>query len=91
MNEKSASIQLKLSKAKILLTEVDVILEHHFYITAVNRLYYSCYHATKALLLTNDYSDSMVVNTDEVKDFAEKSRSYIAYIELLLSGTFSEE
>lgn len=133
MNEKSASIQLKLSKAKKLLTEVDVLLEYHFYITAINRLYYSCYHATKALLLTkdiiprthsgiisqlykhfvkdgsfdseqasffsrlmqeridDDYSDSMVVNTDEVKEFAEKSKSYIAYIELLLSETFPEE
>ena len=29
-------------------------MENQFYITAINRLYYSCYHATRALLLTKD-------------------------------------
>ena len=29
-------------------------MQHKFYITVINRLYYSCFHATKALLLTKD-------------------------------------
>ncbi len=54
MSNKTVSIDLKLAKAKSLLAEVDVLIEHHFYATAINRLYYSCFHATKALLLTKD-------------------------------------
>ena len=54
MSSKSDSIQLKLAKAKSLFAEVEVLMKHHFYITAINRLYYSCFHATKALLLTKD-------------------------------------
>jgi uncharacterized protein (UPF0332 family) len=36
------------------MSEVDMQLQNHFYTTAINRLYYSCFHATKALLLTKD-------------------------------------
>ncbi len=54
MSLKSESIKLKLEKAHLLLSEVDVLMDNRFYITAVSRLYYSCYHATKALLLTRD-------------------------------------
>ena len=54
MSDKTGSISLKLAKAKSLLAEVDVLVDHHFYATAINRLYYSCFHATKALLLTKD-------------------------------------
>jgi uncharacterized protein (UPF0332 family) len=50
MNKKDTSIQLKLVKAKALLAEVGVMMEHKFYVTAINRLYYGCFHATKALL-----------------------------------------
>lgn len=54
MSDKNASIKLKLTKARNLLAEVDVLITCKFYITAINRLYYSCFHATKALLLTKD-------------------------------------
>jgi uncharacterized protein (UPF0332 family) len=54
MSTKEASIKLKLAKAKNLLAEVDVLVNHKFYMTAINRLYYGCFHATKALLLTKD-------------------------------------
>ena len=54
MSPKNASIQLKLAKAKNLLAEVDVLVHHKFYMTAINRLYYGCFHVTKALLLTKD-------------------------------------
>jgi uncharacterized protein (UPF0332 family) len=36
------------------MSEVDIQVQNHFYETAINRLYYSCFHATKALLLTKD-------------------------------------
>lgn len=48
------AIELKLAKAKALMDEVDFQLKNGYYNTAINRLYYSCFHATKALLLTQD-------------------------------------
>ncbi len=41
MSNKEASIQLKLAKAKSLLAEADVLMKLKFYITVINRLYYS--------------------------------------------------
>lgn len=55
MNNKDASIRLKLAKSKLLLAEADVLLAHKYYVTLISRLYYSCFHATKALLLTKDF------------------------------------
>ncbi len=52
MENKDPSIALKLSKAKSLRAEIDVLMEHKFYVTTISRLYYSFFHATKALLLT---------------------------------------
>jgi len=54
MNRKDETIRLKLSKSRSLLAEVDVLMAHKFYVSAISRLYYSCFHATKALLLTKD-------------------------------------
>jgi len=54
MSTKADSVKLKLAKARNLLAEVDVLMEHKFYDTVINRLYYACFHATKALLLTKD-------------------------------------
>ena len=51
---KKEAIQLKLAKAQSFMDEVDFLIGNKFYVTAINRLYYSCYHATKALLLTKD-------------------------------------
>lgn len=48
------AIQLKLQKANALINEADVLLVNQFYETVINRLYYGCFHATKALLLTKD-------------------------------------
>jgi len=52
MSNKEASIGLKMNKAKSLLAEVHILMQHKFYTTAINRLYYAFFHATKALLLT---------------------------------------
>lgn len=54
MSDKQAAIDLKMLKAKSMLAEVDALMQLTFYATAVNRLYYACYHATKALLLNKD-------------------------------------
>ena len=54
MSDKQAAIDLKIMKAKALLSEVDALIKLTFYATAVNRLYYACFHATKALLLSKD-------------------------------------
>ncbi len=54
MNRKDEAIPLKLIKSQSLLDEVGVLMTHKFYVSAVSRLYYSCFHATKALLLTKD-------------------------------------
>jgi len=54
MTDKQQAIELKLKKARSMMSEVDIQVQHHFYATAINRLYYGCFHATKALLLTKD-------------------------------------
>jgi uncharacterized protein (UPF0332 family) len=54
MTEKEEAISLKLKKADALMSEIPVLLQNQFYDTAINRIYYSCFHATKALLLTKD-------------------------------------
>lgn len=54
MNRKLEAIELKLKKADAFMKEVDVLLQNRLYNTAINRFYYSCFHATRALLLTKD-------------------------------------
>ncbi len=54
MTEKELAIKLKIDKAKTLMNEVEILIQNNFYNTAVSRLYYSCFHATRALLLTKD-------------------------------------
>ncbi len=54
MNSRLMAIQQKLLKANSVLSEIDVLVAHHYYATAINRLYYACFHATKALLLTKN-------------------------------------
>ena len=54
MNKKEDSIKNKIEKAVSLMNEVDILMENTFYTTAISRLYYSCFHVTKALLLTKD-------------------------------------
>jgi uncharacterized protein (UPF0332 family) len=130
MTPKEQAIELKLKKARALMSEVEIQLQNHFYQTAINRLYYSCFHATKALLLTkdlvpkthsgiismlhqhfvlqnlfekdhaaffsklmqeridDDYNDFMISQLDEIKEFIEPAKAYVAYIEKLLEKGF---
>jgi uncharacterized protein (UPF0332 family) len=55
MSLKDETIKLKLSKAHSLISEIDVLMTNKFYTSVVSRLYYSCFHATKALLLTKEF------------------------------------
>ena len=52
MNIQITSIKLKLSKAKELLGDAKVLFDNGGYNSVVSRLYYACYHATVALMLT---------------------------------------
>ena len=52
--EQREVIQLKLKKANALLNEADILYQNKFYATVINRLYYGCFHATKALLVTKN-------------------------------------
>jgi uncharacterized protein (UPF0332 family) len=54
MSNSNDVIQLKMLKANAFMNEASVLIENKFYATVINRLYYSCYHATKALLLTKN-------------------------------------
>jgi len=54
MSLKDETIKLKLSKAHSLLSEVNIMMTNKFYTSVVSRLYYGCFHATKALLLAKD-------------------------------------
>ena len=54
MIDRKEIIRLKIEKAKSAMDEVDIHVQNRFYITAINRLYYSCFHATSALLLTKN-------------------------------------
>ena len=54
MSRKEAAIQLKLEHARTALAEAKLLLEGSFYDGAVNRMYYACYYATLALLLTKE-------------------------------------
>ena len=63
MNSKDETIQLKLSKAKSILSEVEVLKINKFYSSVVDRLYFSCFHATHALLLTKDLMPKTHIGT----------------------------
>ncbi len=54
MTDRIDIIKLRLQKAKGLLLQVEPLMKLEFYTTVINRLYYSCFHATTALLLTKD-------------------------------------
>lgn len=56
MPEKDVVIQYKLQRARNYLAEVESHISKGFYATAINRLYYACFFATNALLLTKDIS-----------------------------------
>ena len=54
MSRRTDAIKTKLKKSAAFIAEADVLYQHKLYNTLVNRLYYSCFHVTKGLLLTKD-------------------------------------
>ena len=54
MRRRDEAIKIKMKKSAAFMMEADTLLKNKFYNTLVSRLYYSCFHATKALLLTKD-------------------------------------
>src|SRR5207237_5254217 len=54
MSRKETTIQLKLQHANSALKEAEVLLQNNLFNGAVSRMYYACFHATLALLLTKD-------------------------------------
>ena len=52
--EKIALVKYRITISKEILKEVDILVENKLWNTAVNRLYYVCYYAAKALLLNHN-------------------------------------
>ena len=50
-DEKRALIDYRITKAKDTYREIDLLVSHQLWNTAVNRLYYACYYAVSALLI----------------------------------------
>ena len=47
-------VKYRLSRAHETLREVDILIENQLWNTAVNRLYYACFYAVNALLLSKE-------------------------------------
>ncbi len=48
----------RLQRAKETILEVEVLIENHFWNSAINRMYYACYYAVGALLVLNGVETS---------------------------------
>ena len=53
--DRQAVVKYRLEKAKNLFAEIPVQMENKFYATTANRLYYACYHAVTALLISDGH------------------------------------
>lgn len=54
MSRRIEALKLEFKKANALMLEVNVLFENEAYNSTIHTLYYACFHATKALLLTKD-------------------------------------
>ena len=54
--DRAALVRYRMARASEVLAEVHVHVEHRFWNTAVNRLYYACYYAVSALPLSKGIS-----------------------------------
>ena len=80
MSRRNEAIKIKMQKAEAFMSEIDALFQIKFYNTLINRLYYSCFHATKALMLT--------------KDLVSKTHSGVVSIlneKFVLENTFDKE
>lgn len=53
-NDRRDLIRYRITKSKETLKEVDILVQNELWNTAVNRLYYACYYAIIALLLSKE-------------------------------------
>ncbi len=60
MSRRDEAIKIKMQKAEAFMTEVEPLLQNRFYNTLINRLYYSCFHATKVLRASQDKFTTMM-------------------------------
>jgi len=51
--ERADIVRYRINNAQSTLAEVNVHIQHQFYNTAANRMYYACYYAASALLIAN--------------------------------------
>jgi uncharacterized protein (UPF0332 family) len=51
---KNDLIAYRLKKADDTLNEVKILIQNHLWSTAINRIYYACFYAVSALLLTKN-------------------------------------
>lgn len=58
MNYKDDLINYRRSKARETLNDAKILIESKSYSSAVNRIYYSLFYETSALLLTKDFSSA---------------------------------
>lgn len=80
MSVRIEAVKLELLKAETLMTEADIIINNEAYHSTVHVLYYACFHATKALLLTKD----LVVKT-------HRGVSNLLFQHFVIPGSFDEQ
>jgi uncharacterized protein (UPF0332 family) len=51
-------INYRIQKAKETFSEVEVLINNEFWNTSVNRMYYACFYAVSALLITQNVESS---------------------------------
>ena len=50
--ERNEIVKYRLSRAHETLNEVEILIENKLWNTAINRLYYACFYAVNALLVS---------------------------------------
>jgi hypothetical protein len=125
--EERSLVQYRLSRARDAVNEAELLLEAGYLHTFVNRLYYACFYAVSALLLSKgistskhshlrgllhkdlvqpgiipvkygqlfdllfnnrqkgDYSDLVVFQPEQVKEWLPETREFVDYISGLLA------
>ena len=53
--EKTDVVRYRLEKANSTFAEIKILIQNELYRTAANRLYYACYYAATALLISDGY------------------------------------
>ena len=68
-SENSELISIKIAKANDILHEVEILIENKLWNTAVNRLYYACFYAVSALLISIEIVSKTHAGTRQCLDY----------------------